>query len=375
MLFNSFFLGGFECSSHRRADGRRLDLLAATGHAAHAMSDYEQLASLGIRSVRDGLRWHLFESEPGRYDFTSVDTMLEAASRTGMQVVWDLCHYGHPDHLDIWRPSFVDAFAQFAQAAALHVSKSLDTTPMFCAVNEISYWAWAGGDRAMMNPLDVGRGLELKHQLARAAMAGTRAVLAAVPHARMVSVDPLIALWPADDESILPARQFEEAQLDGWKLVSGDLWPGLGGEPSLLDIIGVNYYPDNQWEMGGLTPGRTIRVGDPRYRSLRELLQDMHARFARPLLIAETGAEDDERVPWFEYVCDEAAAALAGGVPILGICLYPIADYPGWIDERHCLTGLVGPTDALGRREVHADFAAALARQQRRFDQLLHALQ
>ena len=28
-VFKSFFLGGFECSNHRRSDGRRLDLLAA----------------------------------------------------------------------------------------------------------------------------------------------------------------------------------------------------------------------------------------------------------------------------------------------------------------------------------------------------------
>ncbi len=31
-LFRSFFLGGFECSTQRRADGRRLDLIAATRH-------------------------------------------------------------------------------------------------------------------------------------------------------------------------------------------------------------------------------------------------------------------------------------------------------------------------------------------------------
>ncbi len=66
-LFRSVFLGGFECSTHRRADGRRLDLIAATRHDALAEQDYRQLASNGIRAARDGVRWHLVEAAaPGR---------------------------------------------------------------------------------------------------------------------------------------------------------------------------------------------------------------------------------------------------------------------------------------------------------------------
>jgi hypothetical protein len=47
-LFQSFFLGGFECSSHRRRDGRRLDLLASTHHDMNAESDYRALTHHGI---------------------------------------------------------------------------------------------------------------------------------------------------------------------------------------------------------------------------------------------------------------------------------------------------------------------------------------
>ena len=35
-LFRSFVQGGFECSTHRRRDGRRLDVIAASGHDRHA---------------------------------------------------------------------------------------------------------------------------------------------------------------------------------------------------------------------------------------------------------------------------------------------------------------------------------------------------
>lgn len=57
--------------THMLRHGRRLDLLEATHHAANAAVDYAQLASHTIRTVRDGLRWHLIETAHGHYDWSS----------------------------------------------------------------------------------------------------------------------------------------------------------------------------------------------------------------------------------------------------------------------------------------------------------------
>jgi hypothetical protein len=111
-LFQSFFLGGFECSSHRRRDQRRLDLLAATRHDVNAGADYRALARHGITTVRDGLRWHLIETIPGHYDWSSFLPMLHAARDTGTQVIWDLLHWGWPDDLDIWSTGLCLAIRQ-----------------------------------------------------------------------------------------------------------------------------------------------------------------------------------------------------------------------------------------------------------------------
>src|SRR5918998_6869460 len=136
--FGSFFLGGFECSSQRRRDGRRLDLLASTGHDRLAARDYRQVAGMGLRTVRDGLRWHLIETSPGRYDWSSFLPMLRAAREEGVRAVWDLCHYGWPDDLDVWGAAFVDRFARFAAAAArLIVEEGGRAPPLPCPVNEI----------------------------------------------------------------------------------------------------------------------------------------------------------------------------------------------------------------------------------------------
>ena len=125
-VFKSFFQAGFECSTHRRRhDSRRLDLTAATYHDIHALADYQTLADLDIRTVRDGLRWHLIETSPGKYDFSGVRPMFAAAHDTDMQVIWDLWHYGWPDDIDLFPTSSSSALSPSAEPR----SRSLANTP------------------------------------------------------------------------------------------------------------------------------------------------------------------------------------------------------------------------------------------------------
>ena len=363
--FASFFLGGFECSTHRRApDGLRLDLLRATQHDRLCARDYRALAALGIRTVRDGLRWHLIETAPGHYDWSSALMMLDAARQTDTQVIWDLCHYGWPDDLDIWGPEFAPRFARFAAAAASLVRDRGPPGPAYyCVVNEISFWAWAGGDMRLMAPFTEHRGFELKHRLAEAAIHAIRAIREVDPDARFVHCEPAIQVRPGSAEDQDEAAHAHRAQYEAYDMIGGRLAPELGGDESLLDVLGVNYYSNNQW----ILRGETIWRGDARYRPLRTLLADNHARYGRPILIAETGEEGDARVAWLRYVCEEVRAAQAQGIPILGICLYPVTDYPGWINERHCPTGVLGLPDANGERPVHGPLAEEIRHQQAMF--------
>jgi hypothetical protein len=57
-------------------------------------------------------------------------------------------------------------------------------------------------------------------------------------------------------------------------------------------------------------------------------------------------------------------------VPVEGICIYPIIDYPGWDNERHCPCGLLGAAQPLSTRPVYEPLAAELRRQQAIFHSL-----
>ena len=364
-LFNSFFLGGFECSTHRRRDGRRLDVIAATQHDLLAEADYRQLSQLGIRSVRDGLRWHLIEAHPGRYDWSSFLPMLRAARATRTQIMWDLCHYGWPDHIDIWSAAFVTRFARFAGAVAKLVREESDQTPFYVPVNEISFWAWAGGHVGFFNPSVRGRADELKAQLVRASIAAIEAIWAVDRRARIVHVEPVIheIADPSRPHEAAQAESYRLAQYQSWDMLIGKVKPDLGGKPAYLDILGANYYPVNQ----RIYRGRFIDIGDPLYRPFHDLLAEVYDRYRRPMLIAETGVEFDRRPAWLRYIAEETRRAMMAGVPIEGICWYPILNHPGWEDDRHTQGGLLDYPDANGKWAVYAPLAAELKYQQLAF--------
>ena len=63
---------------------------------------------------------------------------------------------------------------------------------------------------------------------------------------------------------------------------AGRAQPELGGHPRYLDVVGVNFYHDNQWEH----PSRRLRwednPRDERWVPFHRLLARAHARYGRP---------------------------------------------------------------------------------------------
>ncbi|WP_158783109.1 beta-glucosidase [Pantoea sp. BAV 3049] len=361
-LFKSFFQGSFACSTACRGEGRRVDLVINSGHDTLLEKDYAHLADYQLQTARDGARWYLIEKTPGEYDWSTLLPMLHAAENNGIELIWELAHFGWPDHLDIWQPAFVDSFAAFARAMAKLMRDEGYAAPFVTPMNQVSFWSWAGADVAWFNPHATGRGRELKQQLVRASVAAMWAIREELPGARFVLTDPLVHVAAADDSAASreEANRQHHAQFEAWDMLSGRLHPELGGDSSLLDILGLNYYPDNQWTVNG----DPLDSHSPSYRPLSSLLLEVWQRYQRPLLLAETGAEGEMRVPWLSGVVEQVNLAMDQGVQMEGISVFPAVDYPSWADDRRSPGGLFGLPDANGNRTPYEPYALEIRSQQ-----------
>lgn len=358
-------MGGFECATHRRRDGLQIDVISVTGHDLLASEDYRLLREAGIRTIRDGLRWHMIETADGVYDWSSFLPMFKASLETGTQVIWDLCHWGVPAGLDVFSPDFIRRFEAFARAAAKVVRALTEAVPYFCPINEMSFWAWVGGDEAHFAPHASGRGPELKRQLATASIAAIRAIREVDARARFVQPEPIIniaSLTKDRKKDRDDARRHTASQFEAWDLMRGDGDDlNVGGSPEMLDIVGVNFYWNNQW----VHKREKTPVGHPQHVPLHRMLLNLWERYRRPILITETGAEAGAAVGWLGYICAEVRQAMREGVDIQGICLYPVMDYPGWDDDRHCACGLIAVAGGWAGRTIREDLRAELTLQQR----------
>lgn len=354
-IFASFLQAGFECSTHQLQNGKRLDLVHSTQHDRFVCRDYARLHEFGVRTVREGLRWHLIERQRGEYDFSSALTILRAAKEHRIEVLWDVFHFGWPEFLDIFSQEWIEAFTGFAVEFARVLRSESVITPFIAPVNEISFVSWAGGDEAILNPFCEGRGHELKRQLVRGAASVSEALRRELPGVRLISPEPAIHIVgdPKRPDDVRRAEAYRTAMFQAWDMLAGRIDPELGGRESFLEIIGINFYDRNQW----WNFGKTIRRGEPEYRPFREILREIYNRYKRPMFIAETGTEDDARPSWFAYVWDEVQAARAEGIPVHGICLYPILNHPGWQDDRHCCNGLWDYATLDGAREIFRPLA------------------
>jgi hypothetical protein len=202
--------------------------------------------------------------------------------------------------------------------------------------------------------------VELKAQLVRATIEAIEAIRSVLPRARLVQPEPVIRIVanPAHPKTFRRVESDNLLQYQAWEMLTGRVWPSLGGREDYLDVVGVNFYPDNQF-----TPeGETVRRGDPRYTDFARLLLDVWTRYRRPTIVSETGSEGDERAPWLRYVSAQCLAAMREGCELHGLTLYPIVNHPGWADGRHCENGLWDYADERGDRPAYVPLLREIRR-------------
>lgn len=334
----TFWMAGFEGADHLNSAGQALHPNRTTGHWARLEDDYAALAAVGIRCVRESVGWRLM-AESGQDGEERLRAHAEVAARHGIQVVWTLMHYGTPAGVSWETADFPDMFAAHCERIARVLHAIPGPEPVYQPINEISFLSWAVSASSLIHPhlpSSPEHGFEVKKMLVRAALRGCDALWSVAPRARILHTDPVVHLVPppgADEATCQAARFMRECQFQAWDMICGRLEPELGGSPRYLDLLGLNYYHDNQWEFE--TNARLHwHLGDPRRLPFEDLADEVWRRYGRPMLIAETGHFGEGRVEWLDDIAASAIRCRARGIPLHGLCLYPVIDRPDWEDAQ-----------------------------------------
>ena len=372
-IFPTFFMTGFECSTFVWKDRERKDYVVSTAHDRYLEADLAAAMDLGIGVVREAIRWPEVDLGGGRYDWSSVKSVQDAATECKITPIWDLCHYGFPDGCDPFSQECLERFADYCSAAARFVTSTAEGPYFFTPINEITFFSAAASDLGWMYPFANGREQELKRALCRMDIAGVKAIREIEPKARMVHVDPIVHAVPPSDRPDLAdeARDEEhEKAVEAWDMLCGRLAPELGGSPDILDIVGVNVYHYSQVQLDGDKKREILGPRDPRRKPLNDLLQFAWDRYRRPIIIGETSGYQDNRAQWLRMTVEESLKALNAGVGLHGVCLYPFVDVPDWWTQKWAKIGIYDVADKEGFERVPCDpYIAELRRWQKLLDQ------
>lgn len=365
--FRSFLMAGFECADHQNAFGERIDLIELTGHNRLIHQDYKRLCEVGIATVREGIRWSHVEKKPFEYDWNQVEEIIIHAQLHNIQVIWDICHFGFPDDLTPLHPMFARRFAHLCRAfVRKYRSMVPDGELIVTPINEVSFLSWLGGEVKGTSPYTVRQGWEVKYMLMKAYIEGIEMMKEADPSVRIMPTEPLIHICSpdlSDPESVLEAYRKNQEQFQVLDILTGNKCPELRGKAEYLDLIGLNFYFNNQWTVDdhqfipwdSEPPNRL-------WKSLSTLISEVYIRYGRPVVISETSIHGDSRYSWLKMIGKECLAILKSGIPLYGCCIYPILDRPDWDFPNHWhhsgLWDIPEPENL--NREIHNESLRAL---------------
>jgi hypothetical protein len=224
------------------------------------------------------------------------------------------------------------AFVKFYRS--LDKNSTLIVTP----INEVSFISWLGGDVRGTVPYCTGQGFEVKYALMKAYISGIEAMKHEDDNIRFLTTEPLVNMVPPlnpSDEELAAAFEKHEQQFQVLDILSGYMCPELNGKPEYLDILGFNFYYNNQWITGSSEFLKWFNDDrDFRWRPLSHLLSEAYWRYNRPMVLSETSHSGEHRPNWLDYITKECAIAIRSGIPLWGICWYPVIDRPDW-DNLH----------------------------------------
>ncbi len=335
---------GIECSAPVIAGGIRQDELQLTGHWERYEEDAALTASLGIRSVRYGIPFHVVAAEDGVFDWTWTDRALGALREEGLTPIADLLHFGLPDDIPgFGNPRLFERFLPYVEAFTRRYPWIRHYTP----VNEPWITALFSARYGMWNERATG---ERSHvaavgEISRCIVAASEVIRAARPDAVFLQSD-VCERWVATTEE----TEAEAALLNEQRFLGFDLAYGLEPGPLATDwllrnglterelawlmehgrsdnsVVGHDYYVGNHRQL--VAPGESRSLDPDGGYALAA--RDSWEHFGLPFFLAETNRVAEAAIPWLTLVWNDALELLEAGLPVRGFCWYSLTDQVDW---------------------------------------------
>lgn len=342
---------------------RILDEYALTGHYERWEEDLSLIASLGVRTARYGIPWYRVEAEPGVFDWSWTDQVLETlVLRHGVEPIVDLVHYGTPAWLEgsFLNPSYADHVAAYARAFA---RRYRGLCSWYTPLNEPRVNAWFAARLGWWPP--YGRSWRAYAQvlvaLARGIVKTQKVISDEEPNAKFVHVDATDLYRTAD-----PSLDVETALRQELVFLALDLVQGKVDEEHTLrewlrrqkiaaedvewfqrntvtpDIIGYNLYPMFSRKEVLRNSRGTIAVRNrPCGPEVFEALTLKYAqRYNLPVMCTETASTGSSarRSQWIQDTTNVVHRLRAAGVAVVGYTYWPLFSLISWPYRRGTLS-------------------------------------
>ncbi len=310
--FDAGHIRGWTPGFERELDFHQLEI---TGHAEHLADDYRLFRQeFGLSLFRDGAWLARSYPAPDTFDWSHLDAL---ADESRGQVFLSLCHYEWLPWIredDIWSGRVVDLMAEFAGRVAARYHGCFAG---YLPVVESGYWTAMMTDWGRWWPAAPARERipwwRMFAVVGRMLVAMARGVREADPDAVIALSEPWA--WHPHISLDDQGRPFDTLLGRPDAVARREVGPGgWGGDPSLLQVVGLNFY--NNWG---------IDHGWP----LSRLLLEARRRYPEQrLMIGETGNchfSDCHTVDaWLSLIGEQVEEANRQGAGVEAVTWAPI---------------------------------------------------
>jgi hypothetical protein len=326
------FLENSDFQRRKAGNIYRHDEVKLIRHDKFLETDYQLMVDIGCVGIRDGARWYITHPAPGKFDWTWLDRVVNAAGKFNLTLYLDLWHYGYPDWLDIMRADAPGHFAEFA----VQIAQRYPAITHYCVANEPSLLVDFGGRKGRWRPfLRQKDPVALRQQISRMIITASQAILDVRPAAQLILPEP----WHATD------RVAEDEQAAVIDTVLGLRDPEAGGSSQYITVIGLNHYRDST-----LPP-------------FHRLILNAQKRWPdKPLWFTETSGPPTgwQQAEWFWWMLAETRLANIAGADIPVFTWAPAISMYDWVDETKHLANGIWVIEADGRRTPNGNMQAAI---------------